>query len=207
MIKKRLKFTQSILASCLVMGAAFVSQSTLAADRTGKEVVDSVCGGCHASGKDGAPRIGNAADWSKRATQGLDKLAQNAITGVRKMPSHGGQVSLSDLEMSRAIAYMISGGNSVDPNKAYNVAKTRTGEQVVNEVCGNCHVSGKDGAPVIGNMDAWKPRLKEGVDRLVASAVKGHNHMPARGGMSNLSDAEIKDAVTFMVAKIGGAKK
>lgn len=205
MNQKRLKTLQTTLASCVLLGA--LSMPVIAADRSGKEVVDAVCASCHASGKDGAPRIGSAADWSKRANQGLDKLTQNAITGVRKMPSHGGQVSLSDLEMSRAIAYMISGGNAVEPNKAYNTSKPRTGEQVVADVCASCHATGKQGAPEIGSMDAWKPRLAGGVDRLVASAVKGHNSMPARGGMANLSDAEIKDAVNFMVAKIGGARK
>ena len=35
-------------------------------DRQGKEVVDAVCGACHLSGKDHAPRIGDARAWSAR---------------------------------------------------------------------------------------------------------------------------------------------
>jgi cytochrome c5 len=204
---KRLELVRNTLGTCLIVGVVSTSLTAMAADRTGKEVVDTVCGTCHVSGKDGAPKVGNAADWSKRANQGLDKLTQNAITGVRKMPSHGGQVSLTDLEMSRAIAYMISGGTATDTAKAYNVTKQRSGEQVVADVCGTCHVSGKNGAPQIGSIDAWKPRLKDGLERLVNSAVSGHNSMPARGGMANLSDAEIKDAITFMVSKVNGNKK
>ena len=37
------------------------------------------------------------------------------------------------------------------------------------------------------------------------SAIGGHNNMPARGGMADLSDAEMKAAVEFMVSKTGGA--
>src|SRR5512140_1775355 len=59
-------------------------------EREGNEVVDAVCGACHASGKDGAPRIGDANAWASRASQGLTALTHNAIKGIRKMPAHGG---------------------------------------------------------------------------------------------------------------------
>ena len=134
---------------------------------------------CHATGKDGAPRIGDQAAWAQRASKGLDRLTQNAITGVRNMPAHGGQAALSDLEMTRAVAYMVSGDNATDTNKAFKPAKSRTGEQVVKARCQECHLSGKQGAPKLGDMNDWQPRLKNGVDPLVKSAIAGHNSMPA----------------------------
>ncbi|MBK8387025.1 MAG: cytochrome c5 family protein [Candidatus Accumulibacter sp.] len=96
-------------------------------------------------------------------------------------------------------------GNATDTNKAFKPAKSRTGEQVVKERCQECHLSGKQGAPKLGDMNDWKPRLKNGVDPLVKSAIAGHNSMPARGGQANLSDAEMKAAVEYMVSKTGGA--
>lgn len=179
------------------------SGTALAAERSGKEVVDAVCAGCHASGKDGAPKLDDKAAWAQRASKGLDKLTQNAITGVRNMPAHGGQAALSDLEMSRAVGYMVSSGHAADTNKAYSSPKTRSGDQVVQERCQECHVTGKNGAPKLGEMADWKPRLKNGVDPLVKSAISGHNAMPARGGLANLSDAEMKAAVEFMVSRAG----
>lgn len=176
-----------------------------AADRSGKEVVDTVCAACHMTGKDGAPKIGDQAAWAERAAKGLDKLTQNAITGVRNMPAHGGQAALSDLEMTRAVGYMVSGGKAADAKKAAKAAKSRTGEQVVKERCQECHASGKQGAPKLGDMNDWKPRLQNGVDPLIKSAINGHNSMPARGGLANLSDVEMKAAVEFMVSKTGGA--
>ena len=201
-----MKFSKNIsmglLAALAVLPLSVTS--ALAADRSGKEVVDTVCAACHLSGKDGAPKIDDRAAWAQRASKGLDKLTQNAITGVRNMPAHGGQAALSDIEMSRAVGYMVSAGHSADTNKVYSSPKTRSGDQVVQERCQECHATGKNGAPKLGDMNEWKPRLKNGVDPLIKSAINGHNAMPARGGLANLSDAEMKAAVEFMVSKTGG---
>jgi cytochrome c5 len=197
--------TKKIALIMMILGLC--SLQAQAADRTGKEVVDTTCASCHISGKDGAPKIGDQAAWSQRAAKGLDKLTANAITGVRNMPAHGGQAALSDLEMSRAVGYMVSGGNAADTNKAYSSPNTRSGEQVVKERCQECHAEGKNGSPKLGDMNAWKPRLTKGVDPLVKSAIGGHKGMPARGGMANLSDAEMKAAVEYMVGLTGGSAK
>ena len=199
--------TMKIAANGLLLpllALALSSAPALAADRSGKEVVETVCAGCHATGKDGAPKLGDQAAWAQRAAKGLDKITQNAITGVRNMPAHGGQAALTDLEMTRAVGYMVSGGKAADAKKAVKPANARTGEQVVQERCQECHATGKQGAPKLGDMNDWKPRLQNGVDPLIKSAINGHNSMPARGGLANLSDAEMKAAVEFMVSKTGG---
>jgi cytochrome c5 len=197
------------IASCglllPILALALSAAPAHAADRSGKEVVDTVCATCHATGKDGAPKIGDQAAWAQRASKGLDKMTQNAITGVRNMPAHGGQAALTDLEMTRAVGYMVSGGNAADAKKAVKPTSARTGEQVVQERCQECHATGKQGAPKLGDMNDWKPRLQKGVDPLIKSAIGGHNSMPARGGLANLSDAEMKAAVEFMISKTGGA--
>jgi cytochrome c5 len=193
----------SSLALITTIGIAIPFTNAQAADRTGKEVVETVCGACHITGKDGAPKIGDRADWAKRASQGLATVTEHAITGMRKMPAHGGQGSLTDLEMSRAVAYMVSDGAAVDPTKSYSSPKQYSGEQLVKERCAECHANGKGGAPKIGEMADWKPRLQSGVEPLVSSAIRGHNAMPARAGMGNLSDADIRAAVTHMVVQLG----
>jgi cytochrome c5 len=50
-------------------------------------------------------------------------MTRNAITGVRKMPAHGGQGSLTDLEITRAVTYMVSGGKTADPDKGLQFAE------------------------------------------------------------------------------------
>jgi cytochrome c5 len=75
----------------------------------------------------------------------------------------------------------------------------RSGKQVVESVCISCHGAGANGAPKIGDTAAWIPRLKQGLDVAVRSAIKGHGGMPARGGQADLTDAEFRSGVVYMI--------
>lgn len=189
--------------------AAFAPQLLGQAERSGKEVVDTVCAACHAKGVNGAPKIGDRKAWSKRAAQGLTSLTQHALTGIRKMPSHGGKLDLTDLEIGRAVTYMVnrSGGKWVEPASLKDMAAERSGKQVVEEQCAKCHKDGTGGAPKIGDRKAWTPRLKDGIDNAVRSAIRGHGGMPARGDKADLTDAEIRNAIQHMVNPAAPAKK
>lgn len=188
------------IAMFAVLSTASTAADAQRTQRQGKEVVDAVCGGCHVPGKDGAPRIGDNAAWAPRAAQGLTSLTSHAITGIRKMPAHGGSPGVSDIEIQRAIVYMVnqSGGNWVEPLSASTPQAARTSETIVQAQCALCHQPGKDGAPKIGDRAAWTPRLGKGLEQLVASAVHGHGGMPARGGMPDLSREEIRGAILYM---------
>ena len=79
--------------------------------------------------------------------------------------------------------------------------KILTGKEVYNTVCMSCHTSGAAGAPVIGNNSQWSDRLSKGKDALYASAINGIGIMPAKGGVSSLSDNEIKSAVDYILSE------
>ncbi len=168
--------------------------------RSGKQVVEAVCVACHGSGANGAPKIGDQQAWSKRASQGLTSLTQSALKGIRQMPSHGGNPSLTDLEISRAITYMVnqSGGHWIEPLNNATAPAERSGEEVVNTQCAKCHKTGVGGAPRIGDQAAWIPRVQHGLDALVRSGINGHGGMPPRGGKADLTDPEIRSAVIYM---------
>ena len=180
--------------------AALLPGIAAAAPRTGQQVVEEQCVACHAIGLDGAPRIGDARAWQPRAARGLSSLTAAALEGVRKMPPHGGKLSLTDLEISRAIAYMVnqSGGSWTEPLDRAHVPAARSGAAIVQGRCGQCHGTGVGGAPRIGDREAWIGRARAGLDSLVGSAIRGHGGMPARGGMADLTDAEMRSAVTYM---------
>ena len=190
-------------ALALVMCLAPGDGSAQRVDRTGKEVVDLLCISCHGTGANGAPKIGDKKAWEKREKQGLSGLTQHALNGIRQMPPHGGNPSLSDTEIERAIAYMVnqSGGNWAEPTDKKAKAAERTGEQVVNAQCIKCHGTGVGGAPKIGDRAAWTPRMSRGLDAVVASAIHGHGAMPARGGMADATDAEMRSAILYMFNK------
>ncbi|MBT9552097.1 MAG: cytochrome c5 family protein [Hydrogenophaga sp.] len=75
------------------------------------------------------------------------------------------------------------------------------GEALYKQACTVCHAAGVAGAPKFGDKAAWAPRVALGLDGLTASAIKGKNAMPPKGG-STASDADIKAAVQYMLAAV-----
>ncbi|MCP2936072.1 c-type cytochrome, partial [Salmonella enterica subsp. enterica serovar Typhimurium] len=62
----------------------------------------------------------DSAAWSSRIATGLDALVKSAINGKGAMPAKGGNASLSDDEITRAVAYMgnKSGASFAEPKVA-----------------------------------------------------------------------------------------
>ena len=79
--------------------------------------------------------------------------------------------------------------------------KPRDGATIYNTVCTACHATGVAGAPKTGDKAAWAPRIATGNAALLKSATDGKNAMPARGGAADLTDAELKAAVDYLVGK------
>lgn len=79
--------------------------------KTGEEVFKAQCTACHSAGLAGAPKFGDAAAWSARIGQGLDKLVQSALHGKGAMSPQGGG-DFSDYEVSRAVVYMANAGGA-----------------------------------------------------------------------------------------------
>ena len=191
------------LGLAIIASIASIHAFAQNAERSGKEVVDGTCAACHATGANGAPKIGDQAAWSKLTSQGLAGLTKVVLKGIRQMPPHGANMKLTDTEIKRAVTYMVnqSGGKWIEPTSRQKPPAARTGKQIVEAQCSKCHQTGKGGAPKIGDRDAWIPRVKDGFDAVVRSAINGHGAMPARGGMANLTDAEMKNAITYMMNK------
>lgn len=87
------------------------------------------------------------------------------------------------------------------------VATKLTGPQVYNEACYLCHAApGVGGAPVVGDAEAWAPRVAQGRDTLIQHALNGYQgnsgFMPAKGGRVDLSDEEIAAAVDYLLEQL-----
>ena len=189
--------------------------------KSGEEVVKSVCAACHQAGVAGAPKIGDQAAWAPRIKGGLNALVRDAIKGVRGMPPKGGNPSLSDDEVARAVVFMANqaGAKFKEPapkapaqkpqavaaaapgGAAKPAAGAADGKQVFDSTCMACHATGVAGAPKLGDKAAWAPRLKQGMDTLVQSALKGKGAMPPKGGNASLSDADLRAAIEYMVSQ------
>ncbi len=87
----------------------------------------------------------------------------------------------------------------------FDDAKLQAGRAVWLGTCAGCHDVGIAGAPVLGDVTAWAPRIAQGREVLLARAREGFfgakgTMMPARGGNDALSDADIAAAVDYMIA-------
>lgn len=168
---------------------------------TGEQVYDQVCKTCHEAGLAGAPKVGDKPAWSKVIAQGLVTTVDHAVKGIRAMPPKGGNPDFEPIEVERAVVLMAnkSGASWKEaPPPATAKGAERTGEQVVQVACGKCHQTGEGGAPKVGDRAAWTPRVAKGLAAVTQAALKGHGGMPARAGMADLSDVEIKRAIEYM---------
>ena len=82
---------------------------------------------------------------------------------------------------------------------------SRNGQQVYQSTCVACHDAGIAGAPKLGDKSQWAKHIAKGRDALYASAVNGvqgsTGAMPPKGGNPALSNAEVRAAVDYMVAR------
>jgi cytochrome c5 len=75
----------------------------------------------------------------------------------------------------------------------------RSGEQIVQAYCGQCHNTGWQGAPVIGERADWEPRQKAGIEQLLAHSKQGLNAMPPMGMCPDCTDEELQAAIAEML--------
>jgi cytochrome c5 len=74
---------------------------------TGELAFTQVCSACHATGVNGAPKIGDHAAWGPRIAQGKETLYKDAIAGKGSMPPKGG-TTWPDATIRMAVDYMVS---------------------------------------------------------------------------------------------------
>ena len=83
------------------------------------------------------------------------------------------------------------------------VAVQLSAKQIYDKVCAACHATGTLGAPRVGDKAQWEPRFAQGLDTLVTHATNGIRAMPAKGGDPSLTEANLKDAIVYMLEETG----
>jgi cytochrome c5 len=113
----------------------------------------------------------------------------------------------TDFMAAEAVARRIQpvGTVTIREANAGGAGVLKTGEQVFQAQCSACHGTGAAGAPKFGDEAAWGPRIKNGYEALLSSALKGKGNMPPQGGA--LSEVEVGRAVVYMANKAGAKFK
>jgi len=88
--------------------------------QTGEQVYNAVCAACHTSGVAGAWKFGDKAAWAGPISTGLEAMIAAVTNGKGAMPPKGGNPSLDDLEIARAVVYIANaaGGDFQEPAEA-----------------------------------------------------------------------------------------
>ena len=87
------------------------------------------------------------------------------------------------------------------PAAEASAADLEKGKAVYDGACFVCHGTGAAGAPKLGDKALWAPRIAQGMEVLNMTALRGKGAMPPKGGRMDLSDADVTDAVAYMVSK------
>lgn len=118
---------------------------------------------------------------------------------VQTRPSAG-----SDALAAAAIERRLQPVGHVEVRDVTDVSAMKPGDQVYAAQCAACHAAGVAGAPKLGDVAAWGPRLAQGFEGLLRAALNGKGAMGPQGG-GDFSDLEIARAVVHM-ANSGGGK-
>ncbi len=98
-----------------------------------------------------------------------------------------------------------------DPCAAAAVAAApagpRSAETIYNASCMACHATGASNAPILGNKEAWSPRVAKGIEALYNSALNGVSVdgvmvMPVKGLCLDCSEDELHSVVDYMVSAV-----
>ena len=97
----------TLIAAC---GSTPDSDDTMGAttEMSGMDAYMAQCAGCHETGLQGAPVVGDKAYWESRSKLWQSVLVDHAKTGYLDMPARGGRQDLSDATIQLAVEYMLS---------------------------------------------------------------------------------------------------
>ena len=103
----------------------------------------------------------------------------------------------STLERIKSPEHVIISG---DAAQAVNKdAQLKPGQKNYQKYCSVCHAQGVAGAPKKGDSAAWTVRAQQGWSILMKHAIQGYKGMPAKGHCVKCTDAEIKEAISYML--------
>lgn len=95
----------------------------------------------------------------------------------------------------------LEGDSSCGTATAATGGGAKSAEDIYNSNCMACHDTGAASAPKMGDVAAWAPRIKQGMDTLHEHAINGFNAMPAKGLCMSCSEDDIKATVDYIVEK------
>jgi cytochrome c5 len=90
---------------------------------------------------------------------------------------------------------------TVRASEAWRERRLATGRETYQHACASCHDEGVEGAPAIGNREAWASRSPLWSAVLFEHSREGYLGMPAKGGHDDLSEQEVDAASEYLLSE------
>lgn len=107
-LEQRISPVGSVCVEGEECGSAAAAAEVASGPRSGAEVYNGACAGCHIAGAAGAPITGNASQWAPRISKGMSTLVTHVVEGFNAMPAMGLCMDCSREEIEAAVEYMVA---------------------------------------------------------------------------------------------------
>ena len=145
--------------------------------------------------------LANFVSGGSRAAQDDPNAAAERTAPVGTANTSGAPIVIASTLAAPASA----GPASAAPAAAAVAENANPGQTTYDGACFACHATGAGGAPKIGDVAAWTPRIAQGKEVLYTHAINGYvgkaGMMPAKGGRPDMGDDAIKAAIDYRVSK------
>ena len=82
----------------------------------------------------------------------------------------------------------------------YRERRLAYGKEIYQQACASCHDEGVDGAPAIGDRNAWSQRSPLWSTVLFEHAEEGYRAMPAKGDRPELTEQAVDAAGEYLLS-------
>ncbi len=128
-----------------------------------------------------------------------EKLNGGMVSGPMAEANSESLMFLGPEDLKSMAVYLKSVKSKLPPEPSHSdTIDEITGKNVFGKYCTGCHTTGAGGAPKRGDAIAWAEILKPGIATAQSHAIHGYNGMPAKGGCTSCTDAEIKAATIYL---------
>ena len=137
---------------------------------------------------------------------GNSNETQNSDVLIAERLAPVGKVNIGEPFLATASGELSSSAATDEASAVADVTPD-PGKAAYGKICFACHDAGIGGAPKLGDTAAWAGRTEKGAGMLSSNAITGFTGetgiMPAKGGLTSLSDDEVTAAVDYMLVAIG----
>jgi cytochrome c5 len=179
-------------------GAAAGGASAVAA------TTQAVEGAAPAAGDMAKATVGTAAAAVEQTTAAVATASgDTAAAGDMAKATVGTAAAVVEQTTAAAVEQTTAAAAGGDEAAGGDAAAGQPGDAVYKRGCMACHATGAANAPKLTDKAAWETRAGSGFATLVQSALKGKGAMPPKGGQAGLGEADIRNAVRYMLEQAG----